>query len=195
MNNGKYSTKKNRKRRLIWSKQFVLLCAVVMLLIGVIGGSLAFLTTNSNAVENTFTPGKVSCTINEPKWTDGDIVKSNVTVTNTGNTDAYIRAAIVVTWVDASGNKAPQVPVPDTDYTLDIGDDWRTFNDGYYYYNATVAPSGTTTNLIDSCKVIKGNLDGYTLCVEILADAIQSTGTSANGTPVAQSWGHTPSAN
>lgn len=46
-------------------------------------------------------------------------------VKNTGNTDAFIRAQIVVTWKDANGNVSATKPVEDTDYTMTLNTtDW-----------------------------------------------------------------------
>ena len=49
-----------------------------------------------------------------------DTEKKNVTVTNTGNVDAFIRAAIIVTWKDSAGNIAATVPVEGYDYNLKL---------------------------------------------------------------------------
>ena len=171
----------SRRRPLKWNRSFVLVLAVVMLVVGVVGGSLAYLVDNTGAVENTFIAAKVTCTINEPGWKDGNEVKENVTVTNTGDTDAYIRSAIVATWVDADGHIASSVPVSGTDYNLLIGADWTQADDGYYYYNQSVDPydpdsdEDTTSPLIISVTPVHGKApDGYTLCIDIIADAIQS---------------------
>ena len=60
--------------------------------------------------------------------------------------------------------------------------------DGYYYAKAPVAPKGNTPVLIEKCTEVAANApDGYTLSLEILADAIQSTPTRA----VEQAWGVT----
>lgn len=184
MYNGKYN---NRKRRLRWNKQFVLLVSILALLVGVVGGSLAYLFTNTTPVKNTFTPGKVACKINEDF---NRTTKSNVTVQNTGNTDAYIRARVVVTWQDEKGNVYPATPAAGTDYSITYGSDW-TSKDGYYYYNSTVAPGNSTGNLIVSCTSKGTEPTGYTLHVEILADAIQSSPASA----AKEAWGYTPSGN
>ncbi|MBR4479525.1 MAG: hypothetical protein IKO88_05920 [Bacteroidales bacterium] len=94
--------------------------------------------------------------------------KTNVTITNTGNTDAYIRAAIIGQWLDADGNPVFGF----TDYTHEIAlvdswyqdqfvtkkhehgefeglvgydsnysGDWVLGEDGYYYYTQIV-PAG-----------------------------------------------------
>ena len=187
MYNGKYN---NRKRRLRWNKQFVLLVSILALLVGVVGGSLAYLVTSTGDVANTFTPGKVACQINE---TMKDNVKSNVTVKNTGNTDAYIRVRLVATWQDEDGKVCPKAPVEGTDYTITYPEGTKWVKNGeYYYYPTSVAPNAFTGNLIDSCLPVSGQAPaGYTLHVEILADAIQSKPTDA----VTQAWGYTPSGN
>ena len=158
-------------------KGILLLAAAMLILVCGVGGTLAYLATQTGQVQNTFEPAYVTSEVNE---TFDNLVKSNVTITNTGNVSAYIRAAIVVTWKDAAGNTMPQVPGRG-DYTLNIGSDWTLErDDGYYYYNAVVAANGSTTNLIVECKPTKPYDDGRKLCVEVIGSAIQSEGMGAN---------------
>lgn len=175
-----------KNRRLRWNRQFVLLVSIIALLVGIVGSSLAYLVTKTDPVQNTFQPSRVTCQIDEEF--DG-ATKRNVNVTNTGDTDAYIRAALVFTWVDSKGNIAPN-PVGSGDYTLETGSDWTLKSDGFYYYNQSVAPGGKTTNLIVSCAPVSGKAPtGYTLCVDVIADAIQSKGLSSSNTkPVVDAW-------
>ena len=167
-------------------KSFLILAMMVLLLTFAVGGTIAYLVTSTNPVVNTFEPAYVTSVVNEPDWKDGDLEKKNVTISNTGNTSAFIRAAIVVTWQDKDGYTMPVRPVlgTDYDYTLDINtNDW-TYNstDGFYYYMHVVTKADdatttdTTTNLINSCKPIKAYDDGRKLCVEVIGSAIQSTG-------------------
>lgn len=185
-NSGGRIRKPQHGRRLRWGKQFILLAAIAVLALGIVGGTSAYLLTNTGNVVNTFTPGKVSCKINE-NFEDGDTVKSNVTIENTSNTNAYIRAAIIVTWQDSSGNVSASLPNIGTDYSLSVGTDWVPIG-GYYYYKYSVVPGNNTTNLITECQVLKpysgDNGLGYTLHVEILADAIQSEPIDA----IEESW-------
>ena len=185
MNNAKNSGGKRTPRhgrRLGFGRQVLLLAAIAVIAMGVVGGTVAYLVTKTDPVVNTFTPGEVSCKIDE---TFDGTTKSNVYVTNTGNTNAYIRAAIIVTWKDAAGNIAATVPAKGTDYTLELNEtDWVE-HDGYYYYKGSVAPNAQTEKLIKTCTDLRSNGD-YTLCVEILADAIQSSPDSA----VTQAWGN-----
>ena len=197
MNNAKNSGGKRTPRhgrRLGFGRQVLLLAALAVIAMGVVGGTVAYLVTKTGSVVNTFEPGYVSCRINE-KGPDGkkdfennvDTEKKNVTVTNTGNVDAFIRAAIIVTWKDSAGNIAATVPVKDTDYSMELNEtNWKKQGD-YYYYNSSVESMGTTENLIKSCTVLNPNGD-YNLSVEILADAIQSTPATA----VIEAWGVNP---
>lgn len=178
-----------RKRKLRFRKSFVVLASVVVLMLGVIGGTLAYLTTDTTPVTNNFSYGHVSCTVEESF--DGG-TKSNVTVKNTGDTDAYIRAMVIVNWKDASGNVYGKQPVENSDYTISYGSGW-TPNGGYYYYNAPVADGASTSALIASCTEVTANrpAEGYALSVEIIADAVQSEPANA----VQNAWGYTPSGN
>lgn len=181
MYNGKYH---NKKSRLGWSKQFVLLASVIVLLAGAIGGSLAYLFTNSNAVVNTFTPGEVNITVEE---TFNDNIKSNVMIKNTGNVDAKIRAMIVVTWQDKQGNIYPAAPVQGVDYFIsDLpGSGWSGSGSWYVYSEAvpsvddpnTVQDETCTGYLFTSCEPVVGKTPkGYHLVVDVIAEAIQAEG-------------------
>ncbi len=170
-----------RSRRLRWKTQFVILAAVIVLILGVVGGTTAYLVAGGGSAANTFQYDTVTSKIVE---TMNNNVKSDVMVKNTGSTSAYIRAAIVVTWQDSEGKVAPEVPVAGKDYTISYGSDWKLHSDGYYYYPSDVAAGVQTTILIDRCTPLTAGPDGYTLHVEILADAIQSSPVTA----VKEAW-------
>lgn len=166
-----------------WKRSGILLAAVIVLLAGAVGGTWAFLVAQSEPVENNFTYAHVRCTIDE-KF-DGT-TKSDVKIQNTGDISAYIRARIVVTWKDASGNVSA-VPVENTDYTITFnGEKWTQQGD-YWYCKTAVNPDDFTPELITECKKTdNANVpDGYDLSVEILADAIQSEPANA----VKEAWG------
>lgn len=166
-----------------WKRSGILLAAVIVLLAGAVGGTWAFLVAQSEPVQNNFTYAHVSCKIDE---TFDGTTKSDVKIQNTGDIPAYIRARIVVTWKDASGNVSA-VPVKDTDYTIAFNEnekDWTQQGD-YWYCNTAVDAGGETPVLITKCEK-KGNAPkDYDLSVEILADAIQSEPASA----VTEAWG------
>lgn len=183
--------KPRKKRRLRWSREFLILCSVAILLTGIIGGTLAYLTTATDPVVNNFTPSKVDCEVTEDQF--NGVTKTNVAVKNTGDTDAYIRATLVITWQDETGNISG-VPVEASDYKMELatGTGWVP-SDGYYYYTKSVAPGGSTGTLISSLIVTGEAPAGYHLSVEILAEAIQSKGTDLDGkTPAELAWGVNP---
>jgi len=157
-------------------KKLVVLLASLALALGVsVGGTIAFLTTNTDPVQNTFQPTEVTC---EVKETFEDNVKSNVTIQNTSDIDAYIRAEIIVNWVDASGNIFGE-PVDAADYELVLksGTKWIEGKDGYYYHTSKVSPEAHTDILIERC-VMKATAtkpaDNAQLSVTILSSAIQA---------------------
>ena len=161
------------------------LLAAVLILSAATVGVWAYLKLATPPVTNTFTPAaSVAPVINETF--DGN-TKSNVTI-SVGETgySVYVRAAIIVTWQDADGNVYFTQPVEGTDYTITYGSDWKKGTDGYWYYNKIVESvnplvtgSGTTTALIETCTAIKeAPVSGYTLNVKIVAQTIQSAGTT-----------------
>ena len=96
-------------------------------------------------------------------------------VVNTSNIDAYIRATVVINWVDDKGNIAAQKPEAGKDYTISYASNtgWWPGDDGFYYYSSPVAPWKTTDDkdltgiLINSCQLAEGAQvpDGYSLSV------------------------------
>ena len=165
----------------------VLLVAIILLISTAVGATVAFLTTKTEPVENTFEYAKVSCEVTESV----DMHAGRcVQVRNTGTIDAYIRATYVVNWVDASGRIAASDPAGYS-YTLTENPDssWTQGKDGYFYYLTPVAPGKFTPGSLLTCTATYPDNPEYTLSVEILAEAIQSTPESA----VADAWGVTVS--
>lgn len=179
-----YQKNEHVEKRSRAKKPLAALVALVLIIGAVVGGTLAYLAARTDAIVNTFNPAKVDIRIDENF--DGT-TKENVKITNTGDTDVYIRATYVVTWKDAGGNVYPEQPQQGVDYTisLNLEQGWFYYN-GYYYYTAPVAPHASTGVLIDLCTpVAEKTPEGYTLSVNVLASAIQSVPAEAVG----QAWG------
>lgn len=179
MKNGKHAAPRGMKRSL------VLVVSLLALLLVVAGGTLAWLTAQ-DSVSNTFTPAHVTCNVEE---SFNGTAKSDVKIKNTSDIPVYIRASIIVTWKDSSGNVYGQLPVKGTDYTMDIAADGWVPKDGYYYCTSPVAVGDTTGTLINKCVVsaTAEKPNGYDLSVEIIAEAIQSQPDRA----VKDAWGVT----
>ena len=175
---GKYLQSEHKQLRR--PKRLATLLVSLLLVLGVaVGGTVAFLSTHTDSKENTFTPSEVTCAVTE---TFNNNVKSQVAVQNTGDTTAFIRAAINVTWMSnkdaADQTVSSKVPVKNTDYSIQLADNtnWIRGADGYYYYKLPVDPQVSTGVLIEECKLLENASvpDGYHLSVEIVASAIQS---------------------
>lgn len=159
----------------------LLLVSMVLVLSAAIGGTLGYLT-GQVSVTNTMQVGEFTTEIDEDTENG---VKSNVTVKNIGDYDAYIRAVVVVTWQNENGEVYPVAPVANENYTIEYGNQWSEHG-GFYYYNGVVGAKQSTGNLINSCKPVEGKApEGYDLNVEILASAIQAEPAQA----VKDAWG------
>lgn len=183
-------------------KPALLMASLVMLLTVSVVGTVALLVTSAGPVENTFTPAKVPNEVVEK--IDG-AVKNDVRIHNLGNVDAYVRAAVVVNWVNDEGHiYGGAVPEAgeDKDYQITwsgLSDGtWKKGADGYYYYTQVVkADDGKadgddeTGVLFTDCKPIVGRVpDGYKLSVEIMGQTIQADGQNSEGKPpVELAWG------
>lgn len=163
-------------------RSLVLVVSVLVLLLAVAGGTLAWLTAQ-DSVANTFTPAHVSCEVTENF--DGT-TKSNVNVENTSNIPAYIRVKLVTYRVNAQNQHiGGTATIPD----FTPGTNWVE-HDGYYYYTLPVAASGTpAADLISSISLTGSynDADGGKQVIEVMAEAIQSSPTEAVGT----AWGVT----
>ena len=80
------------------SKKPLFMIAAFALIVALsIGLTSAFLTHKTEGLTNTFTPGSVTCRVEE--GFNGNNEKSSITVRNTGTVPAYIRVAVVANTV------------------------------------------------------------------------------------------------
>lgn len=166
-------------KRMNKTKTILALALVALLLTCAVGGTVAYLVTQTGSVTNTFTPAKVTCKVAE---TFNNNLKENVKIQNTGTTDAWIRATVVGNWVVGTGADKKIVAPWTDDIAYNAGEDspWTKGNDGYYYYNRIVSSQGYTANLFDSYKQKTSPVEGAHLELTIVCQAVQSNlGTSA----------------
>lgn len=151
----------------------VLLIAVLLLITTAVGSTAAFLVTKTEPVVEAFAYAQVSCQVTD-----------TMGVKNTGTARAYIRASYAVNWLDGGGNIVAAVP---EGYSCDLDENqgaWVDGGDGYFYYPDPVDPGGETPSLL-TCRVSCPENPKYTLSVEVVAEAIQSTPAEA----AAEAWG------
>lgn len=184
MYQGKYNQQQHqqrRKRRRKLNNRALILLASLVLIVGMAaGGTVAWLITNTGAVQNTMVPASVPITINETVNSTTK-TKTSVVVTNNGNTDAYIRVAIVANAVDEAGNVIAGTPPT---YNVDTTN-WELMDDGYYYYKGIVHAQSSTPALFS------GNVNFADGEVNILAESIQVLGGYNNQKPETYAWGRT----
>lgn len=146
-------------------KHFAGLLALALILVCTVGGTVAYLVTHTEPVVNTFTPGEVSCQVEE-EFKDNDTVKTKAVVKNTGNVPAYIRVAVVANTIDGEGNITGMATTLPGNWLNT--ENWAEGDDGFYYYKGVVQPKAVTNDLLNADI----NLTG--IQVTILASAIQS---------------------
>ena len=172
--------RKSKKRN---RKAGTLLLSLLLVVTALIGGTLAYLVTDTDPVHNNFTPSHVTCQVVE-KF-DGTN-KSNVNVKNTGDTEAYIRVKLVSYRVNEQGQHiggTAEIP------PFQPGTNWVEYG-GYYYYTLPVPSGGQpASDLIDSIALTGEytDADGGKQVIEVMAEAIQSGPINAVG----DSWGVT----
>ena len=145
-------------------KHFAGLLALALILVCTVGGTVAYLVTHTDPVVNTFTPGEVSCQVEE-EFNEDNTVKTKAVVKNTGNVPAYIRVAVVANTIDGEGNITGMKTLPAGWLNTE---DWTKSGD-FYYYKGVVQPGDVTANLLTAAGI---DLTG--IQVTILASAIQS---------------------
>ena len=153
------------------AKTVALLVLLICLLLATVGGVYAFIISKTPSLKNEFQPVRVTAAVEEEF--DGSL-KKNVCIRNTGDVEAYIRAAVIINWVDESGKISAVDPVRDTDYQISgHGSDWVLADDGFWYYRIAVMPNAVTENLLDTLTPITQK-EGYHLQVQVVATAVQA---------------------
>lgn len=163
------------------------LCIVVLALALVtVGGTLALMAVSSNSVINSFTAASIDTEINEVV---GEGTKQ-VSITNKGPSDAYVRARIMVSGVEKDQVKIVDSVPSDADieenkvYLVmpnngNANGKWckeqepenDEYSDKFYYYLGVVKPGKPTENLLE--KVVFGSalkndqkfLEGFNITV------------------------------
>lgn len=161
--------------------------ATVLLLALAIGGTVAWLSTESAPITNTFTPSKVACEVQEEF---NGTVKSDVNVKNTGDTQAFIRVKLVTYRTNGQDQHiGGTAEIPD----FTPGKGWVK-HDGYYYYTKPVEPDcAPDAKLIDRIPLQSSyqDADGGHQAIDVMAEAIQSVPEAA----VKAAWGQNFSIN
>ena len=187
MKNGKLESQhsQNEKKRNLNKLQLLILSLLVVMTVTV-GGTVAYLTTMTEPVTNTFTPSTVNGEVTEDF--DGE-VKKNIQVKNTGDIAVYVRVKLVTYRVNEKNEHIGGAAViPE----FKLGGNWVEHN-GYYYYTVPVEPKHSSASLTNEKGITLqkyDDADGGKQVIEVMAEVIQSEPAEAVG----EAWGVTISA-
>lgn len=165
----------------IWktNKRLGIIICVILISCLAVGSTLAYIVAKTDLLQNIFSPSEVSITV------DGR------TVTNTGDTDAYVRMIAVVALRSISDpdvyHGTPFVWGKDYTGSYPSTGEWQLNNsDGYFYYPTPIAPNGTVEVPALNIQVEPDFTipDGYKVYVQYLVTGIQANPTIA----VVNSW-------
>lgn len=139
--------------------------AVLALALVTVGGTLALMAVSSNSVINSFTAASIDTEIKEEVGGKGT---KQVSITNKGPSDAYVRARIMVSGVEKDQVKIVDSVPSDADieenkvYLVmpnngNANGKWRKeqependeYSDKFYYYLGVVKPDDPTENLLE----------------------------------------------
>ena len=137
----------------------------------VVGTVYAYMFMRTDEKAASFTPAVVSCTVEE---TFDGTNKSGITVTNTGNVDAYLRVRLVTYWIHGEGENAGKVAA-ESSPTLSIvpANGWLKGKDNTFYYPNPVAPDKSTPSLFSGSITLEQK-DGLKQVIDVFAEAIQA---------------------
>lgn len=164
-------------RSLNGKRSLAALIALVLIICVAVGGTIAYIVTQTDKVENKFTPADVQIAIKEAfNGTD----KSSITVENVNdakNVPCYIRVKLVSN-MQEDGNVTGSAAIN----AFELNNKWFKGNDGCYYYKDVVNVGASTANLLAEGSTIKLTTGQV---VEVLAEGIQATPIDA----VKAAWG------
>ena len=163
------------KKKTLSKKVAVFALACVVLSVATLGGTIAYILTNTPSLANTFTPAQMGCEIRE-EFTDGT-EKKNVRVKNTSETSAYIRVKLLPYWYDKENDTIVAKSAWSPSFTP--GEGWVLGKDGFYYYTLPVDSGASTTALISSLTLKKDDVTLSRQVLEIVASCIQAEPDSA----------------
>ncbi len=156
--------KQNKKRVILLIGIIAIVCAVVI-------PTMAWLIAKTDPLTNRFEQAVIACEVLEPA-AEGESYQ----VKNTGDTEAYVRVAVVANWTNTDSEAGGIVHTywqENLSPTVTLSDNWQEI-DGYYYYKLPLAVGATVdfaTIIADASAAPEGYPDAS---IQLLAEAIQT---------------------
>ncbi|MFA5587051.1 MAG: hypothetical protein WDA02_11115 [Saccharofermentanales bacterium] len=156
-----------------------LMVKIVLMLLSVVTvtTSSAYLTSSPDPLENTFSRPEIELEILENFDQE---TKTGLGIKNTGNTDVFVRAAVLIQAEAADGSVLAYTPSAGDDYTMSsLGAGWF-HKDGYYYHRSPIAAGQETGVLFAEIKALRIPLltfegTDYYLSVHVVSQVIQTS--------------------
>lgn len=128
----------------------------IMLLVGIIGGTISYFTS-STTIPNTFKTETYKTVTTEEfispsSWTPGTTTSKTVTVKNEGNVPVAVRVSYTEAWVSKNGSSLPLQPtgLSQPAAILNLNTTGWIKNGNYYYYNKAVKNGETSPTFLNS---------------------------------------------
>lgn len=170
---------------------FILGFGIILSLLLIAGGTLAWFTSTTDPVVNSFTAGTLNIELVDKfdaskaqNVNPGDCFEKDVYVINTGTKRAGIRIKADMAFED-------DLDISIVNYSLNYK--WE-LRDGYYYYKEILPPNSRTQSLFENSQIcfngpnMGNHYQGKKFTIEVLAEAIQVT----NGAPNQAGWSIIP---
>lgn len=150
-------------------KKSILIAAIAVLLIGTgVAATLAYLSSKTPVLTNTFKVGNVTTEIEEPfEQITNTEFKKEPSVKNIGENDCYVRARVLA---------SPEEALSLTGFSSN----WTLKDDGFYYYNAVLPSGGQTDAIFKKVEVTDTSIDGFE--VTVYQEAVQIKVYAQDGT-------------
>ena len=157
----------------VLKKKSVLIVALAVLLIGTgVAVTLAYLSSRTPTLTNTFKVGNVTTKIEEPfEQETNTTFKKEPSVKNIGENECYVRARVL-----ASPEEALLLKGFSNNWTYDKYDK----DDDFYYYNAVLPAGGQTDAIFKKVEVKDTSIDGFE--VTVYQEAVQTKVYAQDGT-------------
>ena len=131
-----------------------LVAIALVALIGVVGGSWAYYTSNTKFTGE-FTTGTYSTSITEEfespdNWTPGTTTKKKINVANRGSVPIVTRAKYTEKWVSSNGTQLSLERNGRRVAQFTVGSKWIKATDGWYYYEDTLTAPEESQDFISS---------------------------------------------
>lgn len=154
----------------VLKKKSVLIAALAVLLIGTgVAVTLAYLSSRTPTLTNTFKVGNVTTEIEEPfEQETNTTFKKEPSVKNIGENECYVRARVL-----ASPEEALSLKEFSNNWTYDE-------DDGFYYYNDILPAGGQTDAIFKKVEVKDTSIDGFE--VTVYQEAVQTKVYAQDGT-------------